>query len=66
MERSGLTTLGLRGHVWNEEDVVSLACEGKYGAKWTKYHWLSNARMERSGLSTLGLSRWLCCEVSIT
>ena len=52
MERSGLSTLGLRS--WNEVDLVHLACED--GTKWTKYPWL--AKMERSGLSSFGLRSW--------
>ena len=30
MERSGLSTIGLQSSVWNEVDLVLLACEAGY------------------------------------
>ena len=75
MERSGLSTIDLRIciRLWNEIDLVPLACEDAYaygtkwacedayayGTKWTQYPLLSkiHTHMERSELSTLGLRR---------
>ena len=35
MDRGALSTIGLQSSVWNEVDLVLLACKAASGTKWT-------------------------------
>ena len=50
--------------LWNEVVMVALAYEDEYayGTKWSWYLWLAKMKlcMERSGLGSFGLRRYVC------